>query len=145
MPPTTPLCWGKIFLFNVEHLSAGVFEGIFPYNFLSLSRHLFKQKSFSLLVGSQNATDNGPLMSSSPRTLSSPGPGSRSRWQWSLSTSRARAEPDIRDYNLTIRCRWITAIMRIKTDILGRYFEEPGAGIKDLSRFIPRLARLNNV
>ena len=54
------------------------------------------------------------------------------------------AEPDILDYNLTIR-RWIRAIMRIKTDILGRYFEEPGAGIKDLSRFIPRPARLNNV
>ena len=49
------------------------------------------------------------------------------------------------DYNLTIRCRWIRAIMRIKTDILGRYFEEPGAGIEDLSQLIPRLARLNNV
>ena len=51
VPPTTLLCWGKIFLFNVEHYQQESLKGFFfTYNFLFLSRHLFKLKSFSLLV-----------------------------------------------------------------------------------------------
>ena len=131
VPPTTLLCWGKIFLFNVEHYQQESLKGFFfTYNFLFLSRYLFKLKSFSLLVTKSVWSCHHHR---APPRHQGPGQGQHD------SDHPPQAERG-RGRTLEGIITWLSAadgsgpLCESKLIFWVRgYFEEPGAGTQDLS------------